>query len=211
MPPDVLEIFSPTSQELDGESQLIRPDGKISLKLVGEVKVAGLTPTEIAHKLEKQLETYYVNPKVNVRVANGLSKRYYVFGEVNSPGAYTYTGSDSLIRALALSQPNFLAWRSQIKVIRPSPDRTQRRELVVDVDEIVKHGKMENNVLLQEGDIIYVPPTPTAWVGLRLRELLYPVPPVAGSIATPVDLASTGARYNQPIDQQAGRTQVTSY
>ncbi|MCK6457116.1 MAG: polysaccharide export protein [Phycisphaerae bacterium] len=205
-PPDGLEISSPEALEIDGEYQVVRADGKITLRLLGEVKVAGLTPVEIADKLEQLLSRYYVNPNVMVRVSTANSKRYFVFGEVGGPGPYPYTGNDTLLKALALAQPTFLAWKSQVRVVRPSHDENERRELVVDVDEIIQHGKTQNNVLLQEGDVIYVPPTPLAWVGLRLRELLFPVPFVGNAVNSPIDLRDSGARYDQPVNASARRS-----
>ncbi|MFO0972205.1 MAG: polysaccharide biosynthesis/export family protein [Phycisphaerae bacterium] len=206
-PPDVLEFTSPTATEIDNESQMVNSDGKVTLRLIGEVSVAGLTTTEISDKIEKQMARYYVAPKVTVRVVSPNSKRYFVFGEVAGPGAYTYTGHDTLLRALALSQPTFLAWNSQVKVIRPSHTSAERHEIVVDVDDVMKRGMLEKNVLLQEGDIVYVPPTPLAWVGLRLRELLYPVGPAAGVVSTPIDFRDQGVRYNQPgVAAASGRS-----
>lgn len=195
-PPDLLEFTSPTATEIDGETQVVDSDGKVTLRLVGEISVAGLTPAEIGDKIEKQLSRYYQSPKVTVRVPGAVSKRYFVFGQVTAPGPFPYTGNDTLLRALAQAQPTFLAWNSQVKIIRPSHDKKERHEIVVDVDDIMQHGRLEKNVLLQEGDIIYVPPTPTAWVGLRLRELLYPVGPAIGTVSTPVDARDQGYRYS---------------
>ena len=190
-PPDELEISSSHAPELDGEKQIVRLDGKISLRLLGDIKVAGLTPTEIARKLESLLEKYYLEPKVNIRVSSQASKTYYVFGQVGRPGAYQYTGRDTLLHALAISQPNFLAWRSQVKVIHPSHKDEERHVMTVDVDRIMNLGRLEQNVLLQEGDIVYVPATPMAWVGLRMRELLWPVTPVLGAAETPAEIADS--------------------
>src|SRR5690606_36267081 len=74
-PPDMLEITSPTAPELDGETPIVQADGKIKLKLVGDVKVSGLTPAEIARKLETNLQRFYLRPVVNVNVARRESKR----------------------------------------------------------------------------------------------------------------------------------------
>jgi polysaccharide biosynthesis/export protein len=189
-PPDMIEISSAQAAEIDGEEQSIRQDGKISLRLLGEIEVAGLTPTEISRKLESLMRMYYVDPKVNVRVTNRDSKRFYVFGEVARPGAYHYTGRDSLLYVLSQTQPTRIAWKSQVKVIPPSHDEEKRQIMTVDADQITERGVLAQNVLLQENDIVYVPPTPFSWIGLRIQEALWPVSPMLGAVQTPATISS---------------------
>ena len=176
--PDVVAIDSPTAPEVDGETQPVRSDGKISLRLLGEVKVTGLTPRELAAKLEDLLARYYVDPKVSVHVAGHQSKKVYVFGQVSGGGALPFTGRDTVLDVLAQATPTFLAWGSQVKVIRPNASPDERHEVVLDIDKMMQTGDLQSNFLLKEGDIIYVPPTPLAWFGLRVRELLWPFQPM---------------------------------
>ncbi len=194
-PPDVLMISAPGCPEVDGDSQQVRVDGMVSLRLLGEVRVVGLTPSEVSAKLEELLKRYYVDPKVHVRVGGYNSKEYYVLGQVERPGPRTYTGRDTLMQALADSRPNFLAWKSQVKVIRPSPNKDEKHVITVDIDEMVKEGDMRMNFLLQEGDIVYVPETPMAWLGLRIREVLYPVSPVFSAYTTPSRFLDASDNY----------------
>src|SRR5690606_24323074 len=118
-PPDTIMISCAQAPEIDGEVQRIRTDGKIGLRLLGEVKMAGLTTAEAADKLERMLSRYYTNPSVNVRVTDQRSKFFYVFGQVQAAGPQYYTGRDTLLHALAMAQPTFLGWMSQVKVVRP--------------------------------------------------------------------------------------------
>ena len=208
MPPDAVEISSSSAPEIDGETQVVRQDGKISLRLVGEVKIAGLTPLEIAGKLESLLQKYYVAPKVNVRVIDNGSKRIYVFGQVQGPGGMRYTGRDTILSVLAKAQPTFMAWKSQVKVIHPSHEEARRSVMTVDVDRILKEGRLDQNVLLQEGDIIYVPPTPLAWIGLRLREVLFPFGPVLQTIGLPGDAIVTAEYAADPRSNNTGGQRV---
>jgi len=200
-PPDVIQINSAQAPEIDGEVQVIRTDGKISLRLLGEVKVAGLTTQETANKLAVLLSRYYVRPQVSVRIVGFRSKHLYVFGQVANSGQVPYTGRDTLLDVLARAQPTFLGWTSQTRIIRPSHDDGTRHEVVVNVNEIVKKGDLERNVLLQEGDIVYVPATPLAWVGLRLREVLFPVAPVAGTIVAPAAVKGSLDVYEDEDDE----------
>lgn len=204
MPPDTIAIHSPTAPEIDGVTQRVRPDGKVALRLLGEVHVAGLNTSEIAAKLRTQLARYYVEPEVVVDVAQYRSKFYYIFGQVMSPGPKPYNGRDTLLKALAEAQPNFLAWRSQIRVTRPSPGGGEKQTLVVDLDKMVRTGNTERNILLQEGDVIEVPPTPLAWMGLRVRELLYPVEPVYRAYTTPSRFMGAQQDYQEGDFQSTG-------
>lgn len=181
-PPDSIEISSPQSPEVDGEIQTIRQDGKISLRLLGDVQVAGLTPAEIARKLESLLATYYESPQVNVRLADAMSKKYYVFGQVEQPGAFPYSGRDTLITALAKARLRFIAARDKITVIRPSQHEDKRSVVCVNAKRMIEDGKMDQNLLLQEGDIIYVPPTPLGRLGLAIAELTFPLGQASQSV-----------------------------
>ena len=196
MPPDAVTIHAPGAPEIDGGRQTVRPDGKISLRLLGEVQVAGLTTQEIADKLEMQLGRYYRNPEVVVDVARYSSQHYFVFGEVVHPGPRLFTGRDTLLHALADARPNFLAWRNQIRVVRPSSDGGDSKTITVDLDAMVARGDTSQDVLLQPGDIIEVPPTPLAWVGLRVRELLYPIEPIVDTYTRPARALAANDYYN---------------
>jgi hypothetical protein len=65
----------------------------------------------------------------------------------------------------------------------------------VNVDDIMQKGDLRGNVVLQPGDIIYVPPTPMGWVGLRVREALFPFTPIEEAYRTPTDFATATDRY----------------
>ncbi len=204
-PPDAITIHSPDVPEVDGATQTIRSDGKIALRLLGEVDLAGLTTEEAAAKLKRLLARYYVEPDVVVQVSSYRSQFYYVFGEVTSAGPRPFTGRDTLLKALAEAQPTFLAWRSHISVIRPSADAGERRTIQIDLDRMLKHGDLTEDFLLQEGDVIQVPPTPLAWVGHRIRELLYPVGPVMNAYTMPAAPIVATRAYEDEFSDRAER------
>jgi polysaccharide export outer membrane protein len=205
--PDSVQITAPRVPEIDGETQTIQPDGKISLRLLGEVRVDGMTGREIAAKLMDLLREYYEEPKVQVRIAAYRSKKVYVFGQVGgaqaggatvSQGnarALPYTGRNTLLDTLSETGLSFIAWRSQVKVIRANPDEKGRHVITVDVDKMFAEGDTSLNVLLEPGDIVYVPPTPLGWLGLRIQEVLFPLGPVANAYTFPATLMSTYDYY----------------
>ena len=194
-PPDIVAITSPTCPEIDNEIQQVRSDGKLSLRLLGEVKVSQLTPRELSAKLEDLLKRYYTTPNVNVQVAGYESRKVYVFGQVSRGGKLPYTGRDTVLDVLAKAGPTSLAWGAQVKVIRPSATPDERHEIVIDVDQMMQSGDMRNNFLLKEGDILFVPPTPLAWMGLKMRELLYPFQPVMGAYDYTMDVKEAPDRW----------------
>ena len=198
--PDQITISAPRVLEIDQVDQTIGVDGKISLRLLGPVRVVGLTPREIAAKLEELLKPYYEDPKVQVEVTKYASKKYYVFGEVAAEGPQPYTGKDSVIDALSAARPTFIAFRSNIQVIRPSPDPDQRVKIRVDLDKMVQKGDLRMNVLLEPGDVVYVPPTALGWVGNRFREVLYPFLPAYEAYRVPADLMDSTDEYSDEDD-----------
>ena len=194
--PDGVAISAPRILEIDGESQSIQPDGKISLRLVGDVKIVGMTAKEIAAKLEVLLSRYYVDPKVSVRVVNYASKKFYVYGQASGAGPRPFTGRDTLLDAVVKSGTTFLSWTSRVKVIRPAHDEVPVRTLEIDVDKMVKTGDWSKNILLEPNDIVYIPPTPAAWLGLRVREVLFPLIPIAQAYAAPAQARDLADLYN---------------
>lgn len=195
MPPDSITIHAPRAPEIDGVVQRLRPDGKVSLRLLGEVDLAGLTPEQSAEKLQSQLRRYYVAPEVVVEVSSYRSQHFYVFGEVHVPGAKTFTGRDTLLKALADAGLNIFAWKQRIRVIRPAEDGGKATAMVVDLDRMIREGNVDQNVLLQPGDIVEVPPTPLAWIGHRVHELLYPIRPAIDTYVAPTDVIDANDTY----------------
>jgi len=200
-PPDVIAITCPMAPEIDGAAQRLGSDGKVTLKLLGPVKVSTLTPREAAAKLEQLLSRYYVAPKVHVRVVSSESKKIYVLGQVAGAGPKPFTGRDTLLDVLAKAQPNFIAWGSRVKVIRSNAKPGEIREITVDVDKMMQKGDLRGNVLLQEGDIVYVPPSPLGWLGLRIQEALFPFSPMFSAYTFPADVATAPKAYEDLDDR----------
>ena len=203
-PPDTIEVHCSDVPELDLQTQQIRPDGKISFEKFGEINAAGKTPAQVATILRgKALELYQLegsNP-IDVRIVAFRSKRYYVFGQVAAPGAQVYSGRDTVMSAIALAGgPTVLAWQQRVQVIRPSHDKNVKAKIFeINISALVAHGEASKDVLLQEGDVIYVPPTILAAVAMKIEEFIRPVARafsgyyiVSTPGATPSGAAATG-------------------
>lgn len=199
-PSDAINIHSPQAPEIDTTTR-IRPDGTVRLRLLGEVRVAGLTDREAAAKLQEELQMYYRDPVIHVSAADAKGSVFYLYGEVGRSGDQDggqrrITGRDTILNVLTSSPPTQNAWLSQIKVLRPGRTPDQNQELIIDFHKIIAEGDMRQNILLQQGDIVYVPPTVFAWIGYRIRELLQPVAPVLDAYTTPAQIMDAHDEYD---------------
>lgn len=184
-PPDRITVIASGVPELAGggtsqlgQTQDIRPDGMISYEKIGEISVVGKTPRQVAQLIAERLSSLYKmtgdNP-IDVRVTN-LSKYYYILGQVRQPGAKIFSGRETTLSALAKALPTDLAWKEYIQVIRPSRVEGEASKIFsLNYRAMAIHGKTNQVVLLEEGDIIYVPPTVFGAIGLTLGEILSPI------------------------------------
>ena len=186
--PDTIGISTPRILEIDGETQRIQPDGKVNLRLLGEVKVVGMTAKEIGAKLEVLLSRYYVEPKVSVRVLKYASKKYYVHGQATTTGPRRYTGRDTLLDAVLVSGVDFRSRLTDVTVTRPAHGEEPVRTIRVNVEQMIKAGDWRQNILLEPNDVVYIPPTPIAWFAQRIQEALYPIGPVVRAYTAPATL-----------------------
>lgn len=195
-PPDEIEIHCSKVPEIHMQRQRIRPDGKISFESLGELPAAGKTPKELTQILNEKVLMLYAlmgDHPIDVRIVVYRSKVYYVLGQVYLPGPQGYTGRDTALRAIASAKPNPMAWLERIQVIRPSGDPNVKPKIFeVNFDKMAAHGDLSKNVLLQEGDIIYVPPTVMAAVALKMEEFLRPI----GRAFSTVNVVDPSRRYN---------------
>jgi len=178
-PPDEVEIFCEQYPKIHQKRQQIRPDGKISFEEIGEIPAAGLTPSQLAENIRlKIVQLFRLNGvnSIDVRISAYRSKVYYVLGQVHAPGPRLYTGRDTVLTAISQANPNPMAWLERIQVIRPSSNPNFRPAIFeFNYDRMIAHGDMTKNVLLQEGDVVYVPPTVLGWLSLKIEEFIRPI------------------------------------
>jgi polysaccharide export outer membrane protein len=178
-PPDEVEVHCARVPELNLQRQRVRPDGKLSFEILGEFQAAGKTPAEVAADIKQKASTLYAlvgDQPIEVRVIAFKSKVFYVLGQVYQPGPKLYTGRDSVMTAISEAQLNPMAWLGRVQVIRPSMyEKVKARIFEVDFDRMMAHGELGKNVLLQEGDVIYVPPTVLAALAMKIEEVIRPI------------------------------------
>ena len=202
MPPDVIRISAKQVQEIDGHRERVRSDGRLTLPLLGSVYVAGKTPEAVSAELATMARQYYEDADVTLRVELYNSQKVFVFGEVSAPGAYTYTGANTVLAMMAMAQPTRLADTGRVHIHRPDGAGGTTRQMTIDLNSMVQSGDLSLNAVLEEGDIIYVPPTGFAAVGLALQQLLLPIVPAAEVVGGPADVYS--ASQQRPYMNDTG-------
>lgn len=180
LPPDEIEVICTKIPEVHEVVQRIRPDGRVSFEALGEFYVAGQTPAQVAEQIRKRALSLYAisgDYPIDVRVSTFASKYYYVMGQVNFPGPKLVTGRDSALRALAQAQPTVLGWIQRIQIIRPSydPNNLEPKIFEFNLRDVTRDGDISKDVLLEQGDIVYVPPTVLAAIGMKVEEFVRPI------------------------------------
>lgn len=152
-PLDVLYIKVWKQPDLSGAVN-VGPDGMISLQLVGEIKADGLTAKQLQGVITQKLKECCVNNpegEVDVQVAKNNSKRYYVYGGVLKPGEYPLDRDTSVMDALSLvGDFKDFANKKKIRILRGT------KTFYFNYDEVSKGKHMEQNILLENGDRIFV-------------------------------------------------------
>ena len=160
-PGDVLNIqvlgydeFVPPVNANNVPGFLVRPDGRFSFPLIGEVAVQELTTAELTELLRLRLAEYLVAPKVTVNLARLGGTRIYVLGEVMKPGSYEIEKAHNLLDAVtAAGGPTKDGAKRNVYIVRRSePDKFQKVNLL----NILKKGDMSQNVALHEGDAVFL-------------------------------------------------------
>ena len=154
-PEDLLEI-SVWKEDALKKDVLVRPDGEISFPLAGDVHAAGRTVAEVREELAKRIAKYVPDPVVSVLVLRTASNRIYVVGRVAKPGDYPAGRFVDILQALAMAGGlTPYADEKDIKVIRREKDGP--RVFPFNFKAVSRGESLEQNILLQGGDIVVVP------------------------------------------------------
>ncbi len=154
---DVLEISVWNEPQASVPGAVVRPDGKISLPLIKEVPVIGLTPSELQQLLTSRLDKLIRGADITVVVKEIRSKKIYLVGQVSKIGAMPLTSDDTTVLQ-ALSESGGLtpyAKKKKIYVLRK--ENGKQVKLPFDYDAVVKGEHMEQNITLLPDDTIVVP------------------------------------------------------
>jgi polysaccharide export outer membrane protein len=171
-------------------SHRIAPDGNITMQLIGDIYVEGMTGMQIADVLTEALRVYVRDVDVLVRVTGFNSKHYYMFGET-SVGEKPFDGDVTILKAFgrAGGVSNRAAW-DRIRVIRAT--LTTRQIFKVNLAEIIKEGDWSTNIQVKANDVIYVPPTYFARLGYLIDNILFPFRTIFGTVRTVTGFGAMG-------------------
>lgn len=137
----------------------VRPDGRVALPILGDIVVAGRTPSQIDSLLTAAYGTYYREPEVTVNVVQFAPPMVYVLGEVRTPSPVELTPGMSMLQAMAYAGGPLPTGNTGSVVLlrRVGEDRAMAQR--VDLGEFLTGNANSWDLFLQQGDIIYVPPT----------------------------------------------------
>ena len=152
---DVLLVSVWKDEQLTREV-VVRPDGMFSFPLVGDIQAENQTVEDIRGELVKRLTKYIPNPNVSVSVTKVASYKVYVVGRVNKPGEYVIGHYTDVLQALSLAGGlTPFAGENEIKVMRRV--RGGQQAIPFRYGDIRKGRDLEQNILLQRGDVVMVP------------------------------------------------------
>jgi len=154
-PGDLLSISVWKEPDLQKET-LVRPDGSFSFPLVGEVDAKGKTVADLNKTLSQRLTKFISDPVVTVSIQEIRGNKIYVIGQVNKPGAYTMNPRYTVLQALSLAggMTRFAAV-NDIIVLRKTGN--QQRAVPFRYGDVSRGKSIEQNVLLEAGDVVIVP------------------------------------------------------
>jgi polysaccharide biosynthesis/export protein len=153
---DTLQVSVWKEQEVSVPSEIVRPDGKISVPLIKDIEVAGLTTRQVEKVVTEQLTKFYTDANVTVVVIAMAPKKVYVTGGVKKEGPVPFVYGMTVMQAI--SEAGGLtdyARRRKIYILRTENGREYRLDF--NYEEVVKGVRMEQNILLVPSDTVVIP------------------------------------------------------
>ena len=153
-PEDVLEI-SVWKDEALTRQVMVRPDGKISFPLIGDIQVSGLNVEELRQRVQKKLQKYVPDAPVSVLLVKIASPKIYIIGKVNRPGVFIMGQPLSITQALAMAGGVTLFASDKVLIIRS--ENGQQKTIVVNFEKIADGKNLSENIFLKPDDTIIIP------------------------------------------------------
>jgi polysaccharide export outer membrane protein len=153
---DTLQISVWKEPEVTVPTVVVRPDGRITIPLIKEVTVGGLSPRQAEAVIAEGLGKFITEPNVTVVVAAFSSKKVYLIGAVRKEGPLPYTYGMTVMQALSEAGGlNDYAKRKKIYILRSESGQEYRLDF--NYEEVVRGERMEQNVVLLPGDTVVIP------------------------------------------------------
>jgi polysaccharide export outer membrane protein len=175
-PPDKLMVATSGPQVRTATVE-ISPDGFITVPQLGKFNVTGKTTREISEMINRAAAVAApVRPDampIDVEVVEYASRFYQVFGDAPKTGPVPVTGRDTVLSAVADAGFNDLAWPQTVYLFRPESARRDSATVTIDMRPLCSTGNFSSNYIIEEGDVLFVPPGPRiAWNQKLLRPML---------------------------------------
>ena len=155
-PGDVVKINVWKHDELS-QQVTVRPDGAMTMPLIGDIRAEGKTVDEIAIDIGTRVHKYFQDqPPVTVQIAEVRSYKVYVVGEVQRGGEFTPNHQITVLHGLALAG-GFTRFASTDRIIIVRKDARGERRIPFDFSAVVEKGDLQQNLALQSGDTVIVP------------------------------------------------------
>ncbi|SPD73192.1 Polysaccharide export protein [uncultured Desulfobacterium sp.] len=154
-PGDILEISVWKDENLRRQI-VVPPDCVISFPLIGSIEVSGLTAPELKNAIAERLTEYIPDPTVTVLFLQVNSSKAYVIGKVNKPGEFPVSMDTNVMQLLSMAGGlNAFASADKILILRQQDKNTV--EIPFNYKQVEKGDKLEQNILIQRGDVVVVP------------------------------------------------------
>ena len=150
-PEDIINIKVWREADLSGPVA-VRPDGKVTMPLIGDLQAEGLTPDRLGVQIKEALSEYYNSPDVTVSLYQVNSNKYFISGEVNRSGQFPLVVPTRVFDALS-NAGGFrdFANKKKVVIVRGA------QRIKFNYEEVLKGKKLEQNIFLENGDTIIVP------------------------------------------------------
>lgn len=151
---DVLDVNVWKNQDISRQVW-VRPDGRITLPLVGEVSAKGLTTQELTELLTARLKEYFTEPVVTVSLVEIHSYTIYLLGRIGRPGEMKLRSPKTFLQVLAMAG-GFLEFADTGSVVLVRWENGEERRMNVDAKRIISKGS-ESDFVMKPGDVVIVP------------------------------------------------------
>jgi len=171
-PPDKLTLLTPVANDPVATAD-ISPGGFITVPGFGTFNVAGKTTREIAELINNAAADHAHAKPIDVRVDVYASRFYQVFGEARETGRLPFTGRETVLNAVANAGFTDREWPATVYLFRPASARQRSHTVTIDMRPVCTTGDFRSNYLIEEGDVLFVPPGPRiAWNPKLLHQIL---------------------------------------
>lgn len=154
-PEDVLSVHFWRDQEMSGDAT-VRPDGMITLPLVGDIRAAGFTPELLKNEIEKAASRLITEPSVTVAVKEINSRKVFITGEVTKPGPYPLSGPRTVMQLIAVAG-GLLEYADKDNIVVLRTTSGQQKSYKFRYSDVSRGRSLEQNIELQPGDTVVVP------------------------------------------------------